>query len=145
MAYFYDNKAILDDRPIVIVTHGHMQPDFIYIDDINEGIVRILGHIPQSDPVWDAVKPDPATSSAPYRLYNIGNNQPVELAQFIEVLEECLGKKARKNMLPLQAGEVLVTCADVSDLMREVGFRPAKPLEEGLRRFIEWFWGFYYT
>jgi len=145
MAYFSFTKAILEDRPIDIFNHGHMQRDFTYIDDIIEGIVRILGHIPQSDPVWDAVKPDPATSSAPYRLYNIGNNQPVELAQFIEVLEECLGKKARKNMLPLQAGEVLVTCADVSDLMREVGFRPATPLEEGLRRFIEWYRGFYHT
>lgn len=144
MAYFSFTKAILEDRPIDIFNHGHMQRDFTYIDDIIEGIVRILGHIPQSDPVWDAVKPDPATSSAPYRLYNIGNNQPVELAQFIEVLEECLGKKARKNMLPLQAGEVLVTCADVSDLMREVGFRPATPLEEGLRRFIEWYRGFYH-
>jgi len=120
-----------------------MQRDFTYIDDIVEGVVRILGHIPQSDPGWDAACPDPAASNAPYRLYNIGNNQPVELGHFIEVLEEYLGKKADKNMLPIQASEVPVTCADVDDLMREVGFRPSTPIQEGLRRFVAWYRGFY--
>jgi UDP-glucuronate 4-epimerase len=122
-----------------------MLRDFTYIDDIVEGVVRALGHIPRPDPAWDASCPDPAASNAPYRLYNIGNNPPVELGRFIEVLEECLGKSAQKNMLPIQAGEVLVTCADVDDLMRDVGFRPATPIEEGLRRFVEWYRGFYQT
>lgn len=145
MAYFSFTKAILEGRPIDVFNHGRMQRDFTYIDDIVEGVVRALGHIPQPDPFWDAASPDPATSNAPYRLYNIGNNQPVELDYFIEVLEDCLEKKAHKNMLPLQAGEVLVTCADVDDLMCDVGFRPATPILEGLRRFVEWYRGFYQT
>jgi UDP-glucuronate 4-epimerase len=143
MAYFSFTKAILEGRPIDVFNHGKMQRDFTYIDDIVEGIVRVLGHIPQADPAWDTGCPDPASSNAPYRLYNIGNNQPVELGHFIEVLEECLGKKAHKNMLPIQAGEVLITCADVDDLMREVGFRPSTPIEEGLRRFVEWYRAYY--
>jgi UDP-glucuronate 4-epimerase len=120
-----------------------MQRDFTYIDDIVEGVVRVLGHIPQADPAWDAASPDPAASSAPYRLYNIGNHRPVELGHFIDTLEGCLGKKAHRNMLPMQAGEVPVTCADVDDLMREVGFRPDTPIEEGLRRFVEWYRVYY--
>ncbi|MDA8414844.1 MAG: NAD-dependent epimerase [Desulfobacteraceae bacterium] len=143
MAYFSFTKAILEGRPIDVFNHGRMQRDFTYIDDIAEGIVRVLGHIPRPDPAWNAASPDPATSSAPYRLYNIGNNQPVELGHFIEVLEEYLGKKAHKNMLPIQAGEVLVTCADVDDLRHEVGFRPSTPIREGLRRFVEWYREFY--
>jgi len=143
MAYFSFTKAILEGRPIDVFNHGRMQRDFTYVDDIVEGVVRILGHIPQPDPAWDAANPDPAASSAPYRLYNIGNNQPVELGHFIEVLEECLGRKADKNMLPIQAGEVMVTCADVDDLMREVGFRPDTSIQEGLRRFVEWYRGYY--
>ena len=134
---------ILEGRPIDVFNHGRMQRDFTYIDDIVEGVVRTLGHIPRPDPAWDAACPDPAASNAPFRLYNIGNNQPVELGHFIEVLEECLGKKADKNMLPIQAGEVPVTSADVDDLMRDVGFRPATPIQEGLRRFVEWYRGFY--
>jgi UDP-glucuronate 4-epimerase len=145
MAYFSFTRAILEGRSIDVFNHGRMQRDFTYIDDIVEGVVRVLGHIPQPDPGWDATSPDPATSNAPYRLYNIGNHQPVELGHFIEVLEGCLGKKAAKNMLPIQAGEVLITCADVDDLMREVGFRPATPIEEGLRHFVEWYRGFYQT
>jgi len=145
MAYFSFTKAILEGRPIDVFNHGRMQRDFTYIDDIVEGIVRVLGHAPQSDPAWDSANPDPASSNAPYRLYNIGNNQPVELGHFIEVLEECLGKKAIKNMLPIQAGEVLVTCADVNDLMHEVGFRPATPIQEGLLRFVKWYRDFYQT
>jgi len=145
MAYFSFTKSILEGRPIDVFNHGRMQRDFTYIDDIVEGIVRVLDHVPQSDPAWDAANPDPATSNAPYRLYNIGNHQPVELGHFIEVLEECLEKKAIKNMLPIQAGEVLVTCADVDDLTHEVEFRPATPIQEGLRRFVEWYRGFYQT
>jgi UDP-glucuronate 4-epimerase len=144
MAYFSFTKAILEGRPIDVFNHGRMQRDFTYIDDIVEGVVRVLGHIPQSDPAWDPADPDPASSNAPYRLFNIGNNQPVELGHFIEVLEECLGKPANKNMLPIQAGEVPVTCADVDDLMREVGFRPSTPIQEGLRRFVAWYRGFYH-
>lgn len=145
MAYFSFTKAILEGRPIEVFNHGLMQRDFTYIDDIIEGIVRIMGHIPRSDPAWDAANPDPSSSNAPYRLYNIGNNQPVELGYFIEVLEDCLQKKARKNMLPIQAGEVLVTCADVDNLMRDVGFRPTTPIQEGLRRFVEWYREYYHS
>jgi len=145
MAYFSFTRAILEGRPIDVFNHGRMQRDFTYIDDIVEGVVRALGQIPRPDPAWDAACPDPAASNAPYRLYNIGNNQPVELGHFIEVLEGCLGKKANRNLLPIQAGEVLVTCADVDDLMRDVGFRPATPIQEGLRRFVEWYRGFYQT
>lgn len=145
MAYFSFTKAILDGRPIDVFNHGRMQRDFTYIDDIVEGVVRVLGHIPTADPSWDAATPDPATSNAPYRLYNIGNNQPVELGYFIEVLEGCLGKKAHKNMLPMQAGEVPVTYADVADLMQEVGFRPATAIREGIEHFVEWYLRFYHT
>ena len=139
MAYFSFTKAILEGRPIDVYNHGRMQRDFTYIDDIVEGIVRVLGHIPQPDPAWDAASPDPSTSSAPYRLYNIGNHSPVELFRFIEIIEECLGKKAIKNLLPLQAGEVLATCANVDDLMQAVAFKPTIPLEQGLRNFIDWY------
>ena len=143
MAYFSFTKAILEGRPIDVFNHGRMQRDFTYIDDIVEGVLRILGHIPRPDPAWDAGCPDPASSSAPYRLYNIGNNQPVELGNFIEVLEGCLGRKALKNMLPIQAGEVPVTCANVEGLIQEVGFRPGTPIQEGLRRFVEWYQSYY--
>jgi UDP-glucuronate 4-epimerase len=143
MAYFSFTRAILEGRPIDVFNHGRMQRDFTYIDDIVEGVVRVLARIPQPDPAWSAANPDPATSNAPYRLYNIGNHQPVELGHFIETLEVCLGKKANKNMLPVQAGEVLVTCADVDDLMRDIGFKPATPIEEGLQRFVEWYREFY--
>ncbi len=144
MAYFSFTKAILEGRPIDVFNHGRMQRDFTYIDDIIEGIERVMGRIPRPDPAWDATNPDPASSNAPYRLYNIGNNQPVELGHFIEVLEDCLGKKARKNMLPIQAGEVLITCADVEDLMRDVGFRPATPIQEGLKSFVDWYRSHYH-
>ncbi|OHB28610.1 MAG: capsular biosynthesis protein CpsI [Desulfuromonadaceae bacterium GWB2_53_15] len=143
MAYFSFTKAILEGQPIDVFNHGRMQRDFTYIDDIVEGIVRVLGHIPQPDPAWNAACPDPAGSNAPYRLYNIGNNRPVELGRFIRTLEQCLGKKARMNMLPLQPGEVLVTCADVDDLMQDVGFRPSTSLEEGLRSFVRWYREYY--
>jgi UDP-glucuronate 4-epimerase len=143
MAYFSFTKSIMEGRPIDVFNHGRMQRDFTYIDDIIEGVVRALGNIPRPNPDWDGANPDPAASSAPYRLYNIGNNQPVELGHFIEILEECLGKKSHKNLLPMQAGEVLVTCADVNELMRDVGFRPVTPVREGLRRFVHWYRDFY--
>jgi UDP-glucuronate 4-epimerase len=143
MAYFSFTKAILEGRPIDVFNHGRMQRDFTYIDDIIEGVVRVMEHIPGTDPSWSAETPDPATSSAPYRVYNIGNNQPVELGRFIEVLEECLGKKAEKNLLPMQPGEVLVTYADVADLAGAVGFRPDTSIEEGIARFVEWYREYY--
>jgi UDP-glucuronate 4-epimerase len=120
-----------------------MQRDFTYIDDIVEGVVRVMDHIPSPNLAWNAEMPDPATSSAPYRVYNIGNNHPVELGRFIEVLEECLGKKAEKNFLPMQPGDVRVTCADVADLADAVGFRPDTSIEVGLGRFVDWYREYY--
>lgn len=145
MAYFSFTKAILAGRPIDVFNNGLMQRDFTYIDDIVEGIMRVSGHIPKPDPGWDAANPDPSGSSAPYRLYNIGNNNPVELGRFIEILEECLGKKAQKNLLPMQPGDVPATYADVDDLMRDVGFKPSTPLETGLERFAAWYREYYQT
>ena len=143
MAYFSFTKAILEGRPIDVYNNGRMQRDFTYIDDIIEGIVRVLDHVPQPNPGWNAASPDPSASSAPYRLYNIGNNRPVELGRFIEILEEILGKITVRNLLPLQPGEVLVTCADVDDLMRAVDFKPSVSLEQGLRLFAEWYREYY--
>jgi UDP-glucuronate 4-epimerase len=143
MAYFAFTKAILEGRSIDVYNHGRMQRDFTYVDDIIEGVVRVMDHIPRPDPSWNAAKPDPATSSAPYRLYNIGNHQPVELGRFIEVLEECLGKKAEKNLLPMQPGEVLVTSADVADLEEAVGFRPDTSIENGITGFVQWYREYY--
>ncbi|NVN92423.1 MAG: NAD-dependent epimerase [Desulfuromonadales bacterium] len=143
MAYFSFTKAILEGRSIDVYNHGRMQRDFTYIDDIVDGIVRVLEQPPHADPDWNAATPDPASSSAPYRIYNIGNNRPVELGRFIEVLEECLQKKASTNMKPLQPGDVLVTCADINDLMQDAGFKPATSIETGLRHFVEWYRGYY--
>ncbi len=143
MAYFSFTKAILEGRSIDVYNHGRMQRDFTFIDDIIEGVVRVMEHIPVPDPSWSPEKPDPATSSAPYRLYNIGNNQPVQLGRFIEVLEECLGKKAIKNLLPMQQGEVFVTYADVTDLADAVGFRPGTSIEDGIARFVDWYRGYF--
>jgi UDP-glucuronate 4-epimerase len=143
MAYFSFTKAILEGRTIEVFNHGAMRRDFTYIDDIVEGLVRVMDHIPQPDPSWDAALNDPATSSAPYRVYNIGNNQPVELGRFIEVLEECIGTKARKKFLPMQPGDVLVTYADVADLADAVGFRPETSIEDGIARFVDWYRNYY--
>jgi UDP-glucuronate 4-epimerase len=143
MAYFLFTKAIVEGRTIDIYNHGKMQRDFTFIDDIVEGMERVIDRIPLANPLWDGNNPDPGTSYAPYRIYNIGNNNPVELMHFIEVLEECLGKKAKKNLLPLQAGDVPATYADVDDLVRDVGFQPATPIENGLRRFVAWYREFY--
>jgi UDP-glucuronate 4-epimerase len=116
-----------------------MRRDFTYIDDIAEGVVRAADRIAAPNPAWSGDKPDPGTSRAPYKLYNIGNNQPVELLHMIQTLERCLGKAARKNMLPMQPGDVPETYADVDDLMRDVGFKPSTPIETGIERFVQWY------
>jgi len=139
MALFIFTRNILAGKSIDVFNFGECQRDFTYIDDIVEGVVRVIDRVPQPDASWDGARPDPASSLAPYRLYNIGNNQPVKLAKFIELLETELGRKAEKNLLPLQPGDVPATYADVDDLMTDVGFRPAMPIEEGIRRFVAWY------
>ncbi|MBI4745819.1 MAG: NAD-dependent epimerase [Deltaproteobacteria bacterium] len=143
MALFLFAKAIIEDRPIDVYNFGKMQRDFTYIDDIVEGVIRVTDRIAAPDPAWSGVAPDTGSSSAPYKIYNIGNNNPVELMRFIEVLEDALGKKAKKNLLPLQPGDVPATYADVDDLMKDVGFKPDTPVEVGIRRFVEWYRGHY--
>ncbi len=145
MALFLFTKAILEDRPIDVFNHGQMRRDFTYIDDIVEGVIRVLDHVAEPDPAWRAEAPDPGCSPAPYRLYNIGNNRPVELMRYIEVLEQQLGKVARKNLLPMQPGDVAATCANVDDLARDVGFAPDTPVEEGIRRFVAWYREYYHV
>ncbi len=142
MAFFLFTKAILENRPIDIFNQGKMKRDFTYIDDIVEGVVRVTVNIPAPDTDWDSDKPDSATSYAPYRIYNIGNNSPIELMKFIEVLEDCLGKKAEKNLLPMQPGDVHETCADVDDLIN-IGFKPSTPIEKGIKKFVEWYLSYY--
>ncbi|HLI33811.1 MAG TPA: NAD-dependent epimerase [Terriglobia bacterium] len=139
MALFLFTKAILNGEPIEVFNEGRMQRDFTYIDDIIEGIVQTIGRIPQPNPKWDGDHPDPASSSAPFRLYNLGNHQPVELLSLIRILESKLGKKAKLNLMPLQPGDVLTTYADMDDLARDIGFRPQTPLEIGIERFVEWY------
>jgi len=143
MALFLFTRAILEGRPIDVFNHGRMRRDFTYIDDIVEGVVRVCDRIPVPNDAWSGDSPDPGTSYAPYRIYNIGNNSPVELLHFIETLEKELGRSAVKNLLPLQDGDVPATCADVDDLMNDVGFRPAIQIEEGIKRFVEWYRGYY--
>ena len=143
MALFLFTKAILEERPIDVFNYGKMQRDFTYVDDIAEGVCRVIGRVPAGDPGWNGASPDPGTSFAPYRIYNIGNNNPVDLLSFIEVLEGALGKKAIKNLLPMQAGDVPATYADIDDLIREVGFRPATSIEEGVGNFVAWYRAYY--
>ncbi|RKZ40830.1 MAG: capsular biosynthesis protein CpsI [Gammaproteobacteria bacterium] len=143
MALFKFTKAILEDKPIDVYNYGKMRRDFTYIDDIVEGVIRVLEHIPSSNPDWSSDSPDPSTSPAPYKLYNIGNNQPVELMHYIETLEKALGKPAKKNMLPMQAGDVPMTYADVNDLEREVGFKPQTSIVEGIGHFVKWYKSYY--
>lgn len=143
MAYFSFTKAILAGTPIDVYNNGNMKRDFTYIDDIVEGLVRVIDRVPQPNREWRSDTPDPGSSYAPYRIYNIGNNNPVELLRFIEVMEESLGKKAIKNFMPIQSGDVPATYADVDDLIRDVGFRPGTSIEEGIRQFIEWYKGYY--
>lgn len=143
MAYFSFTQAILSEKPIDVFNFGDMKRDFTYIDDIVEGVVRVIDRVPQPDPGRDRTHPDPGSGRAPYKLYNIGNNDPVELKRFIGALEAALGRTAVKNMLPMQPGDVPVTYADVDDLIRDVGFKPSTSIEEGLRRFVEWYLGYY--
>ncbi|MEL6319225.1 MAG: NAD-dependent epimerase [Cyanobacteria bacterium J06626_14] len=143
MATFKFTKAILEGRPIDVYNYGKMSRDFTYVDDIVEGIVRTLDKPAQGNEEWSGLNPDPSSSYAPYRLYNIGNNQPVELLHFIEVLESCIGKTAEKNLLPLQPGDVLATYADVEDLMTATGFEPKTSIEQGLQKFVDWYCAYY--
>lgn len=139
MALFLFTKGILEGAPIKVFNQGQMVRDFTYIDDIVEGIVRVIDKPAAPAPDWSAADPDPATSNAPFRLYNIGNNQPVELMHYIRVLEQCLGRKARIEMLPLQPGDVPSTVADVSDLEHDMGFKPSTSVETGIGRFVAWY------
>jgi UDP-glucuronate 4-epimerase len=139
MALFLFARNILAGRPIDVFNYGHHRRDFTYIDDIVEGVVRACDRPATANAAWDGAAPDPGTSLAPYRLYNIGNNRPVELLHYIELLETYLGRKAEKNLLPLQAGDVPDTWADIEDLRRDVGYSPATPVEEGVRRFVAWY------
>ncbi|MCB1877870.1 MAG: NAD-dependent epimerase [Chromatiales bacterium] len=143
MALFLFTRNILAGKPIDVFNYGHHRRDFTYIDDIVEGVIRVLDRIPEPNPGWSGDNPDSATSNAPYSLFNIGNNQPVELMHYIEVLEDCLGKKAEKNLLPLQNGDVPDTYADVSDLVREVDYKPDTSVEDGIRRFVDWYKEYY--
>ena len=143
MALFLFTKKILAGEPIDVFNHGHHTRDFTYVDDIVEGVIRTLDRVPGPDPAYDPLAPTPASSLAPYRVYNIGNHQPVQLLRYIEVLEDCLGRKAEKRLLPLQPGDVPDTEADVEALRRDTGYSPATPIETGVRRFVEWYRAFY--
>lgn len=143
MALFKFTRDILDGRRIPVFNHGKMVRDFTYVDDIVEGVVRVIDRTAQPNPAWSGDAPDPATSYAPYRLYNIGNNQPVELMRFIRALEDALGRKAELELLPMQDGDVPATYAAVDALARDVGFRPKTPVEEGIRRFVDWYREYY--
>lgn len=139
MALFLFTKNILAGKPIDVFNHGKHRRGFTYIDDVIEGVVRVLDRIPQPNPSWSGDAPDPATSRAPYRIYNIGSDSATELMRYIEVIEECVGKKAQLNLMPLQLGDVPDTCANVDDLMSEVGYRPDTPIEVGVRKFVDWY------
>jgi UDP-glucuronate 4-epimerase len=139
MALFLFTKAILAGEPIQVFNHGQMQRDFTYVDDIVEGVVRVMDQPAAANPEWDSADPDPGTSSAPYRLYNIGNNSPVMLLDYIAAVEKALGKKAEMEMLPMQPGDVAATCADIDALEQAVGYRPNTPIEEGVNNFISWY------
>jgi UDP-glucuronate 4-epimerase len=143
MALFLFTKNILAGEPIDVFNYGNHRRDFTYVGDIVEGVVRAADRVAQASPDWSGDRPDAATSRAPYRLYNIGNQLPVELMRYIEVLEECLGRKAEKRLLPMQAGDVPDTWADVEDLARDVGYRPSTPVEEGVRSFVDWYLDYY--
>jgi UDP-glucuronate 4-epimerase len=143
MALFIFARNILAGRPIDVFNHGNHRRDFTYVDDIVSGVVGALDRPPAPDPHWNAADPDPATSSAPYRIYNIGNHQSVELLRYIQLLEDCLGRKAVMNLLPLQVGDVPATWADIDDLARDVGYAPTTPVEVGVERFVRWYLDYY--
>jgi UDP-glucuronate 4-epimerase len=143
MALFIFTKAILEGKPIEVFNQGQMRRDFTYVDDIVEGVIRTLDHPATADPTWSGDRPTPGSSSAPARIYNIGNHQPVELQYFIEVLERALGKKAEQKLMPLQPGDVPATYADIDDLTNDVGFKPTTSIEVGIPRFVKWYREFY--
>ncbi len=143
MALFLFTQNILAGRPIEVFNEGHHQRDFTYVDDIVSGIIAALDHVATPDPTWNSDAPDPGSSYAPYKIYNIGNQQPVSLLRYIEILEECLGRKAQKHLVPMQPGDVADTWADVDALARDVGYRPSTPLEVGVKRFVEWYRAYY--
>ena len=143
MALFLFTRAMLAGESIDVFNYGKMGRDFTYIDDITAAMRKIIERPPQPDPAWDARSPDPSASFAPYRVYNIGNNKPVRLLDFIAAIEECLGIEAKKNFLPMQPGDVKETCADIEDLARDFGFRPGTPLRDGIARFVEWYKSYY--
>jgi UDP-glucuronate 4-epimerase len=143
MALFKFTRAILRGEPIEVYNHGRMQRDFTYIDDIAEGVIRVADRVPAGAPDWTGARPDPGTSRSPYRIYNIGNHQPVELMDLIAELERCLGRQAEKLLLPMQPGDVPATFADVEDLVRDTGFRPATPIQDGVREFVRWYREYY--
>ena len=139
MAMWIFAQSILSGKPITLFNYGNMRRDFTYVDDVVESVVRLIGRPAAPDPQWSGANPDSATSSAPYRIYNIGNNNPVELLHVVSELEKCLGKRAKRQLMPMQPGDVPETYADVDDLMRDVGFRPSTPVETGIRNFIDWY------
>ncbi len=143
MALFIFTKAIFEGKPINVFNYGKMKRDFTYIDDIIEGVVRVMKKIPKPNPNWDPFNPDPGSSPAPYRLYNIGNNKPVELMDFIAAIEEAVGKKAKINFCEMQKGDVVATYADIDDLIEDVGFRPYTDIREGIRKFVKWYREYY--
>ncbi len=143
MSLFLFTKNIIEGKPISVFNYGRHKRDFTFIDDIVEGIIRTLDHIAEPNPEWNGSNPDSATSCAPYRLYNIGNNQPVELLRYIEVLEDCIGKKAQKELLPLQPGDVPDTYADVDALVKDMNYRPSTSIENGVKQFVDWYRDFY--
>jgi UDP-glucuronate 4-epimerase len=144
MALFLFTRSIIEGRPIEVFNHGHHTRDFTYVEDIAEGIVRVTDRVAAPDPAWDSSKPDPASSSAPYRLYNIGSHRPIQLLRYIEVLEDCLGLQAVRIMKPLQLGDVPDTYANVDELIADVGYKPDTPIEVGVRRFVDWFKHYYH-
>ena len=144
MALFLFTKNILEGKPIDVFNYGRHKRDFTYVGDIVNGVVAAMDHVAQPDPQWNSDQPNPSTSRAPYRIYNIGNQQPIELLKYIEVLEQCLGKTAQKNLLPLQLGDVPDTWADVEALVKDVGYRPSTPIETGVKRFVEWYLEYYH-
>jgi len=143
MALFIFTKAIINDQPIDVYNYGNMKRDFTYIDDIVEGVKRVIDKTPEPNPDWNGADPDPSSSKAPYKVYNIGNNSPVNLMDFIRAIEHTLGKTAKKNFLPLQPGDVTATWADVNDLIKDTGYKPDTPIKEGVRKFIAWYKQYY--
>jgi UDP-glucuronate 4-epimerase len=143
MALFKFTRNIVEGKPIDVFNYGNHKRDFTYIDDIVEGVIRTMDHTATANAAWDSSEPDPATSRAPYRLYNIGNQRPVALMRYIEVIEECVGRKAETNMLPMQPGDVPDTWADTADLADNVGYAPDTPVEVGVKKFVDWYMDYY--